>query len=151
MVNQENNEIISAVNMMERLLPRLKEDSRETIKRAHLGQIKVNIMMILKLLNNNGCNNLMLLTPLMEVANLIETLMKDDNFIETDEDTKYLIVDRMRPAMVEMYIFAGKFYMEHHFEFVPTQMSILINIVEACINNGFYFGYDEKLKAEGLI
>ena len=72
-------------------------------------------------------------------------------FVETDAETKGLIVDRMENAYEQLCLFAGKFYMSNDFEFTFTKVDILREIVDTCIRLGYYFGYDKILREEGAI
>lgn len=146
----ENNCVITAVNILERVLPRLHYSSRETIKRSQLIQIEQTLTIALKSLHE-VCKEPLILTPLMESINLIDTLKKDNNFIETDKETKEILNDRVNSALGQLYLFAGKFYMENDFTFSIGKTDVLINIVDYCINAGYYFGYDKELREKGLI
>lgn len=148
---ETNNDILSAVILMERVLPRLKENSREPIKKSQLNQISQFLVMTLKKLNGNGCDNVLILTPMMEVLSLITEVMEDPTFVETDADTKNIMVTRLHTAMEQLYLYAGKFYMANEFEYSMTQNDVLRHIVDACMDMGFYFGYDAQLMREGLI
>lgn len=97
------------------------------------------------------CKENLIITPLAEVLNLIATVSEDDMFVETDAETKGLIVDRMDSAYEQLCLFAGKFYMTNEFEFTYTKMDILQEIVDTSMRLGFYFGYDKILREEGAI
>ena len=125
---QVNDKVLSAVILMQRVTPRLHPNDRETIKRQQLTGIQQTITMILQQLYDD-CKKPLVLTPLMEVVELINNLLSDDNFVETDAETKTLIVDRVDKSTQELYLFAGQFY----------------------IDQGFYFGVDVELKNEGVI
>lgn len=149
-MNKENNEVLTAIILMERIIPRLFANSRETIKRSSLNQIGQSLNMVLKALSDN-CTDPLVLTPIMEVVQLIDVVTSEADFVETDNETKQLIVDRLTTALNSMYIFAGKFYINNEFEFSIGKMDVLRNIVDACIDAGFYFGYDAKLRQEGAL
>lgn len=145
-----NNEVLTAVILMERIIPRLHANSRETIKRSSLKQIEQSLTMVLRSLTDN-CTNPLVLTPIMEVVELIDEVVTEPSFVETANETKQLIVDRLTTALDNLYVFAGKFYIENEFDFNIGKMDVLRNIVDTCINSGFYFGYDVKLRQEGII
>lgn len=146
----ESNDILTAINLIERIMPRLHADSRETIRRSQLNQVSQSLTMALRFITKY-CSEPLVLTPIMEVVTLIENVTTDDTFVETDVETKELIVKRLNSALVQLYLFAGKFYMTNEFEWSLTLTDVLRHIVDACLNNGFYFGYDTQLRAEGLI
>lgn len=149
-MSQENNDVLTALNLMERVIPRLHGESRETIKRTQLNQISQSLSMVLRLITKH-CSDPLVLTPIMEVVTLIESVTADESFVETDAETKELMVDRLNASLNKMYLFAGKFYMENEFTWSLTLTSVLRHLVDTCLQNGFYFGYDRELQEEGLI
>lgn len=149
-MSQENNEVLSAVILMERVIPRLHANSRETIKRQQLKQVTQSLSMVLRSLTDY-CTEPLVLTPIMEVITLIDNVTADDTFVETDAETKTLIVSRLDSAITQLYLFAGRFYMEHEFTWTLTKTDVLRHIVDTCMDNGFYFGYDKILQQEGSI
>lgn len=149
-MSQENNSVLSAVVLMERVMPRLNASSRETISRKALSNIQQSLTMVLRSLTTD-CTDPKVLTPIMEAVTLIDTVLSSETFIETDDETKNIVVDKLSQALSELYLFAGKFYMKHDFTWSLTKTDILRHIVDACIDRGFYFGVDEQLRAEGLI
>lgn len=147
---QEINEVLSAVVLMQRIIPRLHPNSRETIKKQHLLQIKQSVSIVIRSLKDY-CTEPLVLTPIMEVMTLIDTVVSDDTFAETDSETKALMVDRLSSSLDQLYLFAGKFYMTHDFTWSLSKSGVLKDIVSNCLELGFYFDYDKQLRAEGLI
>lgn len=147
---EDNNEVLSAVILLQRVIPRLHGNSRETIKRNQLNQISQSVTIILRSLEPY-CKEPLVLTPLMEILELIKTVCSDDTFVETDAETKGLLVNRAEDALNYLCIFAGKFYVEHSFTWSFTKAEVLKDIVDTCIQNGYYFGYDKILREEGAI
>jgi hypothetical protein len=149
-MGQENNEVLSAVILMERVIPRLHANSRETIRRQQLKQVESSLTMVLHSLADN-CKEPLVLTPIMEVITLIDNVTADDTFVETDAETKEMIVERLDTAINQLYLFAGKFYMNNEFTWAVTKSDVLRHIVDTCMLNGFYFGYDKILQSEGVL
>lgn len=146
-----NDKVLSAVILMQRVIPRLNANDRSTIKRNQLLSIQQTISMVLQQLVSDAGDKPLLLTPLMEVVELISDVTTEETFVETDAETKALIVNRIAQAMQHLYLFAGQFYMTHDFTWTLTKSDVLRSIVDNCIELGFYFGYDKKLKEEGVI
>lgn len=149
-MSQENNEVITALILIERTIPRLCANSRETIRRSSLMQIEQSMNMVLRSLTD-VCKDPLILTPIMEIITLIDAVVAEPSFVETDDETKKLLVDRMSTAQYNLYLFAGKYYIDHDFTYNISKVDILRNIVDTCINSGIYFGYDVKLRQEGAI
>lgn len=149
-MNQVKDEVLGAVVLMERLIPRLNPNTRETLKRNNLTQVQSTLSIILQQLRAD-CREPLILTPIMEVITLIESVTSDDTFVETDAETKYLMVDRLNSALNQLYLYAGKYYMKNEFTWSLTKTDVLRHIVDCCMNNGFYFDYDRMLKVEGAL
>lgn len=143
-MGQVNDKVLSAVVLMQRVVPRLNANDRSTISRSHLLSIQQTISMALQQLLND-CNSPHVLTPFMEVVQLIADVTSDETFVETDAETKQLIVDRVKQGLSQLYLFAGAFYMENEFTWTLTKSEVLRSIVDNCIDLGFYFGYDKQV------
>lgn len=145
-----NDKVLTAVILMQRVVPRLNANDRSTIKRQQLLGIEQSITMALQQLYGT-CDEPMVLTPIMEVVELINSVTADERFVETDGETKMLIVDRITGALQQLYLFAGKYYMTNEFTFSLTKTDVLRTIVDNCIEMQFYFGVDKQLMQEGLL
>lgn len=145
-----NNDILICLSLIERVLPMLKENTRETIKKASLEQINRNLENALSKLVPY-CKEAVILTPIMEMIELIKVIKQDDTFVETDNETKKVLVLKTKAALGPLYVFAGKFYIENEFTYSLGLNDLLKRIVDMCLSSEFYFGYDELLRSEGAI
>lgn len=146
----DKNEVLSAVILMERVIPRLNANSREPISKQHLSQIQQSLSMVLRQLSEE-CKDPLILTPIMEVMTLIDSVTEDETFVETDAETKALIVSRLADASSQLYLFAGKYYMKNDFTWTLSKFDVLKHIIDNCMELGFYFGYDKELRAQGIL
>lgn len=146
----EKNEVLSAVILMERVTPRLHANSREPISKQHLLQIQQSLSMVLRQLTGE-CKDPLVLTPIMEVTKLIDSVTEDETFVETDAETKMLMVERLSDAISQLYLFAGKYYMKNEFTWSLSKSEVLRHIVDNCMELGFYFGVDKELRAQGIL
>lgn len=146
----DKNEVLSAVILMERVIPRLNANSREPISKQHLSQIQQSLSMVLRQLSEE-CKDPLILTPIMEVMTLIDSVTEDETFVETDAETKALIVSRLADASSQLYLFAGKYYMKNDFTWTLSKFDVLKHIIDNCMELGFYFGYDKELRVQGIL
>lgn len=137
---ETNDDILTIIIMLRRMLPRLRASSREPISRTHLIQVRNQLGIILELCTKNKLNS-SLFMPLAEVSELIDSVTASPQFVETDADTKNIIVENMQNAYVILKCFAGEYYRTHKFTFNMNKFDILAEIVDTCIDNGDYFGY----------
>lgn len=146
----ENKDVLIAVSLCERVLAMLKENTRETVKKTAVNSIKKNLETILvKIIPYT--KDVMITTPIMEMLELIKIIEQDSSFVETDNETKQALVWKTKLALSQLYLFAGKFYIDHEFPYSMGIADMLKRIIDACLASGFYFGYDEILRKEGSI
>lgn len=147
---QENNDVLISISLMERAIALMKEDTREPVRKSSLTQVE-------RMLNNvlikivPFTKESLILVPCMEVLELIKVMLEDASFEETDNESKTLIVKKLKDSLNFMYLFAGKHYMTNEFSYSMGLSDILKRVVDNCIANNFYFGYDNILRAEGAI
>lgn len=144
------NDILISIALLERTIPMLKEHTRETIRKDTFNSIVSNIKNSLSKLSGH-CKDSTVMMPLMEIVELAEVINADPTFEETSKEIKDMLSTRIRSGLSALYLFAGKYYIDN--EFTPSMgLDMLIrNIIDNCINQGFYFGIDVQLRQEGLI
>ena len=145
-----NNDVLICVALMERVLPMLKENTRETIKKSSLEQVNRNLENALSKLVPY-CKDAVILTPIMEMIELISVIKQDETFVETDNETKKVLGLKTKAALSGLYVFAGKFYITNEFNYSMGLDDLLKRIIEVCMSSEFYFGYDELLRSQGQV
>lgn len=137
--------VLLAVAMLERINPYLGIGTRVPISKNSLTRVKDTILKSLEKLNGR-LYHVEVTTALLEIDTLIDTLMEDSTFVETDEEVKEIIVGKFIPALNTLYLETGKYYMEHTFNFRPGLEKLLTRIIDKSIEQGFYFGYEKELE-----
>lgn len=145
-----NNDILVGVALLERTLPLLNENTRESIRKNTCDNILRNIDMCLGKIMNYTKDTIVLM-PLVEASQLIKSVTEDADFVESSDEVKKILIDKIHYALNGLYLFAGKFYMTHDFDYTEGMSQNLVRIINSCISQGFYFGYDAQLQAEGKI
>lgn len=140
---ETNDDVLTIVIMLKRMLPRLHGSSREQISKTHLTQVQTQLGIILELLTKNKINS-SLIMPLAESSELIDSVINVPDFVETDDDTKSILVDKITMAYQSLKVFAGTFYTTHKFNYNLNKFDMLAEIVDTCISSGNYFGYDKE-------
>lgn len=140
----ETNDVLLAVSLLERVEGLLLANTRESISKNVCNSILRNYSFVLDKLfpYYKGVDVLM---PIVESTELLKFLCESADFVETDNDTKLNLINMYNEAMQSVYLFAGKFYTTNHFKFSLGNAVVLKRIVDACIDNGYYFGIDEEL------
>lgn len=146
----ESNDVILGVALLERAKLTVKPESREPIKLTQLNTAMNYAANCLSKLRPH-CQESLVLSPIVEATELIDFLLKDENLVETDKETKDILVTKFNDALYALYLFAGKFYVTHEFKYSLGQADILRRIIDSCLAQGYYFGYDKKLMEAGEI
>lgn len=139
-----NNNVITAITLIERVRPLLHERDRAPITSRHLVQIQQRLVTALELLSGNIKSPLITI-PMGEVITLIDTLNADRGFIETSAEVKQSICKGIFEALDELYVQAGPFYERNEFDYSIGLEPILQEIVNRNIDRGYYFGMEEQL------
>lgn len=146
----KTNDILISVSLLERSLAFMGENTREPIRKSTLVQINRLINTAIGKFINYG-KDVLILVPLTEVTQLIEVMVSNETFAETDNESKKMLVNKVKEALTSLYLFAGKFYTTNDFDFSMGQEALLRRIVDSCLASNYYFGYDVILRQEGAI
>lgn len=138
----ENNDVLMAVALLEKVIPMLKADKRDQVNRTTLEACGRNLAQAMNKLSrfNTSLGNIPVY--LVGTYDLIEEVLSDSEFDMTDTTTKEVLSENCKSALKELYLFTGKYYFkEHGFEYNMGIDGLLQRIVDNCISQGFYFGY----------
>lgn len=143
MTSQCDDSVLLGVAILERCNPYLSIGTRVPISRTALIRIQEGCKKCIEKLYQR-ITNVLITGPLLEVDTLIDTLLQESTFVETDDDVKNILIGKLQPALDLLYKEAGEYYMTHEFNFKPGLESLLIRIVDKSIEQGYYFGYTEE-------
>ncbi len=138
-----NNDLLTAVALLERVLPLLKENTRDSIRKDTFNSVQRNLDMCMGKICQYT-DDVSILMPLAEMIKLKESLCEDADFVECSADVKKTFVDKTYMALNALYRFTGEYYMDHDFDYSDGMKLLLIRIIESCITQGFYFGTESK-------
>ncbi len=138
-----DNNVISAITLMERLDPLLHRADRAPISLHHLEQIENKLQHTLRVMNGIVTQPL-IITPIAEVLTLINVVKEEKNFVETNSETKEIICEKLDTALTNLYLFAGRYYETHEFDYTFGKHATLQRIVDACVRSGYYFNQEAK-------
>lgn len=138
-----DNSLITAVALVDRLIPQLNADKRDQLSRNTLQSVQRTLGQVTSMLQKVQLENDMSNYYFADVSQVISTLLEDSDFQYTDTQTKTMIVSSIMNGLDILYIEAGKYYdTEHEFEYSFRMNDILKKIVDACIERGYYFGQE---------
>lgn len=136
-----NNNVITAITLIEHVKPLLHYRDRAPIQLRHLVQIQQRLVTALELIRDD-IKSPLVTVPLGEVITLVDVLQNERNFIETTAEIKETICTHIFSALDQLYLAAGKFYEKNEFDYSPGLDPILQGIVNTNIENGYYFGLE---------
>lgn len=143
-----NNSLLNAVALLERASAQLKSEKREQVSRSGIALIKQTLLQALDKVRSVGIKDVYILGYLIDVIDCIERLLEDDGYLETDTEIKNIITNKTLACLDLLYIEAGKYYTDNHFDYNIRLESLLVRIVDHCVGNGYYFG--EKVEKSVL-
>ena len=136
----EDNRLIQGIAFLERTRPVMKVDSRAQLKKSDLRFVKQNIGSALGQLNEVKDCNIFITGRLVGIIDCIDNLLNEPGFVETDLGAKQFLITNLEESLDVLYFEAGKYYTTHEFTFYERMQPLLNNIVENCIEKGYYFG-----------
>lgn len=132
------------VSMIIRARDTLKPESREQVSKNSLANIKMflthcagSLARLDQLDTETGIR-------LVDCIDLINILLGDVSFVQTDTDLKNRLLDNVSKCKIDICLSAGKFYEENDFNYESSKFNILREIVDVNIENGYYFGKGVK-------
>ena len=134
------NGLLIGLALLERTEPLLKADKREQISRLNLESIRLNVTKALEYIAESGVNNIYVNGYLLSAVECMEVMLANTEFIETDLETKDIIVEKITVALENLYLEVGKYYTNQDFEYNMRLFPMLKRVVDECIRKGYYFG-----------
>lgn len=140
-----NNSVLIAVAVLERIQPELKSEKRVQLNRTNLTVIKQTANQAITNLMNANFRDDVVFSNLLATINIVDALLADEQYDQTDQSTKEELTDRMTTALNVLYLKAGQYYETTEFDYDPRMYKILTSIVDECIKQGYYFGIDKEI------
>lgn len=149
-----SNGYLKAFMLAKRTRPLLLGDKRAQIRRSGLTAIHQTIGRALEQLQKVGDrkNNMFILGNMVGILELVGALLQDENYVETDTETKELLVKKLDECVSAMYMDVAEYYMTHDFDPDADAVdTVLQDIIDVCIDRGYYFGEDERIEKEVVV
>lgn len=139
-----SNDVLTAVALVEKIVPMLKSDRRDQITRTSVEAVKRMLGQALnKIVEIEDVNFSNVNMYLAGAYKLTEEILQDDRFDMTDSETKKLLVGNIEKGLESLYLATGKYYRRgqgHEFDYSFGLDALLRRIIDNCIAQGFYFG-----------
>ena len=138
-----SNGLLIGLTLLERTEPCLKSNKRDQLSRLNLEEIKRNLSKSLEYISDAGINDILINGYLISVVECIDIVLSNSSFVETDSETKNIIVEKTGEALNNLYVAVGKYYTTHDFDYSVRLDAILQRVINECIARGYYFGVQE--------
>lgn len=136
-----NSNLLVCCNILVRVETLLEMGTRIQISKENLESISEYLTKAIKYIDTS---NDLFGSQLMIFGNSIESidqLVNSNKFVATNFDTKTYLIDKLYPAIIEFKINVGKHLTNNEFNYSPAMDNIIKDIINTCIDNGYYFGY----------
>lgn len=140
-VLNNNGDLIVCCNFLIRVETLLEVGTRSQIPKNNIDIITKCLTRVIEFINTDVPdfdNQIIIFGNCIEA---IDTMAETGVFMETSEDLKTYLVDKLSPAIVEFKVNVGKYLTNGQFSYTPAQDTVIKNIIEVCLDNGYYFGY----------
>lgn len=135
-------DVLAAVALAERIEPMLKKDKRDQLSKTNLEAISRISNQILNRVADKPDVFDEVSPYYIGIQDLINTLLQEERFDLTDNETKNLIIKNADRGLSAVYLAAGKFYYDSNdFKYNVGLDALLQRIIDVCIDRGIYFGY----------
>lgn len=137
----DNSNLLICVNILNRIESLLEVGTRIQISKENLESIGDYLTRSIRYIDSNieeFNSQLMMFGKCIEA---IDDLINGDKFIATNFDTKTYIVDKLYPTIIEFKINVGKYLTYNEFNYSPSMDSVIRDVIDVCIDNGYYFDY----------
>lgn len=137
----KDNSIIEAVALMEHIRGSIHVNERVQLNRTELEEIKRLLSQTLNKIASHGDDFSQANFHILGTHDLLTEMLKDEDFDQTDTDTKCLIYDHISTATDELYLRAGRYYCkDNEFDYYLGLDALLQRIIKASVKAGFFFG-----------
>lgn len=140
-MNDPRSNLLVCCNILARIETLLEMGTRIQISRESLISIGEYLTKAVKYIDGSidvFTSQLMIFGKCIES---IDALSEDNQFLATNNDTKNYLVDKLYPTIIEFKVNIGKYLLEREFEYSPAMDNIIKNIIDTCLENGYYFDY----------
>lgn len=140
-MNDSNVNLLVCCNILNRIETMLERGTRVQISKESLSSISDYLTKAIKYIDESidiFGNQVIVFGKCVEA---IDEVVNSDNFVATDFDTKTYLIDKLYPTIVEFKVNVGKYLTDKDFKYNPSMKSVIKNIIDVCLDNGYYFGY----------
>lgn len=134
-----DNSILRSVVLLRNAESKLKADSRVQLDTAALQSIQRDLSFALQGLTESEVSDIFITGPIISACECINVVTSDTGAV-TDTETKLIIETKVSEALSRLYRYAGEYYTTHPFNYSVRLMSILKEIINECLDQGYYFG-----------
>lgn len=146
-----NNSYLKAFMLVKRTKPLLLGGKRAQVRRSGIMAIQQTMSRAWEQLQKaeGRKNNMFIVGNMVGILEIVKALLQDENYVETDTETKELLLKKLDECIDAMYPDVAEYYMTHDFdpEADPVE-NVLQDIIDTCICRGYYFGEDKLIEEE---
>ena len=146
-----NNGPLVALAYLKMVEPTMQFNKRAQLDRAKVLSGKELIVTAMDKITSAGLDCFFAQSYLQSAVDCMDNALNDKTFVETDTAFKDIIVSKVNPAINLLYVAVGKYYCQNEFNFQEKMIPILKEVVDHCIAEKEYFGYDKEIREENVV
>lgn len=143
-----NNGPLVALAYLKMVEPAMQFNKRAQLDRTKVLSGKDLIATAMDKITEANLDCFFTLSYLQSAVDCMDNALSDKTFVETDTEFKNIIVEKVNSAIHSLYVPVGRYYCENEFNFQEKMIPILKEIVDHCIAEKEYFGYEKEIREE---
>lgn len=140
-MSNEYSNLLVCCNILNRIETLLERGTRVQLSKESLQSLSEYLTKAVKYIDDSIPEFGSQLIIFGKAIESIDSVTSSNNFSAADTDTKKYLVDKLYPTIVEFKVNVGKFLTDREFKYSSAMDSVIKNIIDTCIDNGYYFGY----------
>lgn len=140
-MERSNSNLLVCCNILSRIESLLGTGTRVQMSKENLSTIGEYLTKAIKYIDPKLTMFGSELVVFGNTAASIESTLNDSSVKAITNDAKTYLCDKLQPAIIMFKINVGKYLTDHEFDYSPGMDKLLQNIIETCLDNGYYFGY----------
>lgn len=136
-----NSNLLVCCNFLTRIETLLELGTRIQISKDSLNSVSEYLTKAIKYIDPSidvFGNQLIIFGKCIEA---LDSLTSENEFVATNYDTKKFLIDKLSPTIREFKVNVGKYLSDRDFDYSPAMDSVIKDIIELCLDDGYYFGY----------
>ena len=141
MAANSNSNLLVCCNILTRIETLLERGTRIQLSRETLESIGDYLTKAVKYIDSTQEIFTSQLIIFGKCIESIDSVTSSKGFVATNHDTKEYLTSKLCPTITEFKVNVGRFLTDREFSYTPAMDKVIKDVIDTCIDNGYYFGY----------